>query len=231
MSTGLSPAARVRAAYDELYTRQELKESSDYYTWVGQLLALGPGETLLDMACGTGLFLKAVAPGHNGLAVGVDFSETALRVGRQNRLRPTVCVAEAEHVPLAGGHFDCVTCLGSLEHFGDPEAALAEMLRLLQPGGRLLIVVPNSFFVLDILNAWWRGRGPTHGQPLERFAALQEWQQLLETHGLRVKRVWKYNNTGAFSNGFFRITWRLARRFVPLHMSYSFVFLCDPKPL
>ncbi len=219
----------LRAAYNELYARYTLKETADYYAWIVKLLDLRAGERLLDVGCGAGLLLAALGPEGARRATGVDFSERALQLARKNVPGSAVCVAEAEHVPLPAGRFDCLACLGSLEHFSDPGAALAEMVRLVRPDGRLLIVVPNSYFLLDILNAWWRGVGPDHGQPLERFAALEAWQRLLEAHGLEVTGRIKHNNAGTFSNGVFRQLWRLARPFIPLRMSYQFVFLCRPR--
>lgn len=219
-------AAELRAAYNQLYAHSTLKESADYYAWIVRLLALQPGERLLDVGCGEGRLLDASASAGAAAAVGVDFSENALRLAHRHLRQPAVCVAEAEHVPLPSGCADCVACLGSLEHFSDPGAALREMARLVRPAGRLLIVVPNSFFVLDILNAWWRGKGPNHGQPLERFAALGEWRALLEQHGLRVTAVKKHNTRSAFSNWAFQLAWAIARPFMPLSMSYQFVFLC-----
>jgi ubiquinone/menaquinone biosynthesis C-methylase UbiE len=221
--------ATLRAAYDDLYAGSILRESADYYAWIGRLLRWQPGEKLLDIGCGVGLLFQALKPGPNGVAIGVDFSERALRLARQAHLPPSVCVAEAERLPLPAGLFNCVTCLGSLEHFSDPAAALAEMRRLVRADGRLLLVVPNSYFVLDILNAWWRGLRPTHGQPLERFAALEEWRALLEDHGLEVTQVVRHNNTGVFSRAVFRWVWRLTRPYIPLRMSYQFVFLCRPR--
>lgn len=217
--------AELRAAYNQLYAHSTLKESADYYAWIVRLLALQPGERLLDIGCGEGRLLHASANAQ-ATVVGLDFSINALRLAHRNLRQPAVCVAEAEQVPLPLASADCVACLGSLEHFSDPGAALREMARLVRPAGRLLIVVPNSFFVLDILNAWWRGKGPNHGQPLERFAALGEWQALLEQHGLRVTAVKKHNTRGVFSNWAFQLAWSLARPFIPLSMSYQFVFLC-----
>ena len=230
MTVVTTSADALRAAYNQLYARYTLKESAEYYAWIARMLDVRPDETVVDVGCGAGLLLAALNRQGAERAIGFDFSERALHLARHGLARAPVCVAEAEHVPFASTTFDCVVCLGSLEHFADPDAALREMARLVRPEGRLLIVVPNRYFILDVLNAWWRGAGTSHGQPLERFAALREWRALLEAHGFRIKAVRKYNAGSAFSRAVFRVVWSVARPFIPLTMSYQFVFMCQLRP-
>jgi ubiquinone/menaquinone biosynthesis C-methylase UbiE len=111
------------------------------------LLGLGPGDTVLDVACGPGNFTRefARAVGATGLAVGVDASATMLdrgvdetqRSGLQN-LALVRC--DATDLPFRARSFDAVCCFAALHLFADPFSALDEMRRVLAPGGRIALM-------------------------------------------------------------------------------------------
>lgn len=111
------------------------------------LLALGDGDTVLDVACGPGNFLRefarVVAP--DGLAVGIDASETMLERGAAEASRSgldnlALIRGDATALPFGAGSFDAVCCFAALHLFADPFAALDEMRRVLGPGGRIAIM-------------------------------------------------------------------------------------------
>jgi len=105
-----------------------------------------PGETLLDVATGTGaLAIEAasrVQPG--GRVVGLDFCPEMLCEGRRKAgergERITWIAGKAESLPLKGEHFDCLTVGFALRHVLDLAGTLEEMGRVLHPGGRLAIL-------------------------------------------------------------------------------------------
>jgi ubiquinone/menaquinone biosynthesis C-methylase UbiE len=101
----------------------------------------GPPGRLLDVGCGTGAFLAALAAarGPEGLA-GVDLAPAMLAVAR-GRLPAAVAleVASADALPFADASFDTLTSLSAFHYFRRPEAALAEMRRVLRPGGALVL--------------------------------------------------------------------------------------------
>ena len=111
------------------------------------LMALGPGDAVLDVACGTGNFsrefARAVDP--DGLVVGIDVSETMLEraVSDTHRAGLTESLAfvrgDAGELPFADGSFDAVCCFAALHLFADPWRALDRMAAVLQPGGRIAI--------------------------------------------------------------------------------------------
>ncbi len=109
--------------------------------WLG--LADGTDATVLDVACGPGNVTRALATGGDGLVVGVDASATML--GRAVADTPadagvTYVRCDAVDLPFRAGAFDAVCCYGALYLFEDPWAALANMARVLRPGGRIVVL-------------------------------------------------------------------------------------------
>jgi SAM-dependent methyltransferase len=95
---------------------------------------------ILDAGCGSGLILGRLA-GKCRL-VGCDFSERILHDTSQRISSPLVC-ADIVELPFRQGTFDKVLCVGVLNHIPQSEAALAELARVLRPGGELFLVYLN----------------------------------------------------------------------------------------
>jgi ubiquinone/menaquinone biosynthesis C-methylase UbiE len=118
-----------------------------------QKLCLTPGARLLDVGCGTGRHLLELsrAPGS---FVGLDMSLDELRAMRYmlaltQRERPVLatiqCVqGDGERLPFANGLFDCVICTETLEHVPDDRVVARELVRVLRPGGVLVVSVPDE---------------------------------------------------------------------------------------
>jgi arsenite methyltransferase len=106
-------------------------------------LGLGPGERVLDVGSGPGLLAAemAEAVGPEGAVHGVDPSESMLAMARARRVRGTDFHAgEAQALPFADGGFDAAVATQVYEYVDDMPAALAEVRRVLRPGGRLLVL-------------------------------------------------------------------------------------------
>src|SRR4029077_7751546 len=97
---------------------------------------LRPGTRLLDVATGPGA-LAAEAANRGALPVGIDLSSQMVELAR--RLYPAIDFREAdvEHLPFADDMFDAVVCAFGLGYFPPPQAAVAECVRTLSPGGRI----------------------------------------------------------------------------------------------
>jgi len=111
---------------------------------VAGALDLQPDDDLLDVACGAGFFLTESAS-HVGHVAGVDLSEPKVGLA-ELRLGERIAAGTAEVVkghagalPWEDGRFTAVTCIDAFPFFPDPERALAEMCRVLRPGGRAVI--------------------------------------------------------------------------------------------
>lgn len=99
----------------------------------------------LDCSCGTGMTLRRL-PAY--VQAGADLSSLALGHGKSSGLQ-RLMRADLTHVPLSDGALDLVTCLDTLEHIDDDVAALAEIHRILKPGGHGLFTVPAHPFLFS----------------------------------------------------------------------------------
>jgi ubiquinone/menaquinone biosynthesis C-methylase UbiE len=113
------------------------------------------GKQVLDVGCGNGYVLAQYAR-HGAMVHGVDLTPTAVRLCRQRfelaGLRGEFEEADAEHLPFAEDTFDCVCSMGVLHHVPEPARAVAEIYRVLKPGGRLIVMFYHRHSALHGLN-------------------------------------------------------------------------------
>ena len=126
-------------------------------SWERAQLGLAHGERLLDVGCGRGEAALGLAQdlGEDGEVVGVDIAESMLRVARSNaaaapcRVRFTLGDACSLDEPDAS--FDAVRSERTLEWLAHPAAAVAEMVRVVRPGGRVSLIDTDwSTFTIDV---------------------------------------------------------------------------------
>jgi demethylmenaquinone methyltransferase/2-methoxy-6-polyprenyl-1,4-benzoquinol methylase len=181
-------AQRVRGVFDKVAARYDLMNDlmslGLHRAWKAYTVALADvheGHRVLDLAGGTGDLARAFAQrvGRDGLVVHTDINESMLRVGRdrlvdEGLVLPTA-LCDAERLPFADASFDRVSVAFGLRNMTHKEQALAEMSRVLRPGGRLLVlefskVAPvlskpydwYSFKVLPKLGQWVAGDGASY---------------------------------------------------------------------
>jgi SAM-dependent methyltransferase len=131
--------------------------TAELRAWERERLRLRPGERLLDVGCGLGAagLELAVDLGANGKLVGVDASAAMVDVAR-NRARTARCrvrfsVGDAHQLVEPDGSFDAARSERTLQWLADPGRAVAELVRVLQPGGRLCLTDTDwSTLRLDI---------------------------------------------------------------------------------
>jgi SAM-dependent methyltransferase len=109
---------------------------------------------ILDVGCGVG---EAAIYAAGADYVGIDLSETLVRVGHQRPGR-RLAVADITRLPFAEGAFDRVSCLGVLHHLSRDaiRPALCEMARVLESGGEIAIIEPNPWNPYQRMFAWAR---------------------------------------------------------------------------
>jgi ubiquinone/menaquinone biosynthesis C-methylase UbiE len=148
-------------------------------------------ELVLDVACGPGAFVLALAP-RVRLAVGIDLTPEMLRQAREFQtekqiLNAVFASADADHLPFPHACFDLVSCQHAFHHITRPELVLVEMIRLTKPEGRLLILdplAPESDAKFELFNHIERLRDPSHTSSLR----LTTFLSMFEEHGLEVLR-------------------------------------------
>jgi ubiquinone/menaquinone biosynthesis C-methylase UbiE len=227
------------ASYDALFgSEASLRDTDAFYRWALGRLSPKPGSRLLDVACGEGHLMKFAH--QNGIeAFGIDFSLGATLRARGSMASSVVAVADGEALPFPDESFDYVMNLGSLEHFLHPLRGVEEMRRVLRHEGQAAFLLPNSYYLADIIwHVWRTGYGASHRQLVERFATFREWADLLEQGGLEVRKAKRYNFCFPRSrNDWLWYTRRpqrllnlLLAPFVPFNLSYSFLYICAKKP-
>jgi demethylmenaquinone methyltransferase/2-methoxy-6-polyprenyl-1,4-benzoquinol methylase len=176
-------AQRVRGVFDSVAGKYDLMNDlmsmGMHRAWKAYAVAVAnvrEGDRVLDIAGGTGDLAKAFARkvGARGTVVHTDINEAMLRQGRNRLLDdglvlPTA-ICDAEGLPFPGESFDLVSVAFGLRNMTHKERALAEMNRVLRPGGRLLVLEFSkvaqplsraydwySFQVLPRLGRWVAG--------------------------------------------------------------------------
>jgi demethylmenaquinone methyltransferase/2-methoxy-6-polyprenyl-1,4-benzoquinol methylase len=146
-------ARRVRGVFDSVAKNYDLMNDlmsmGMHRAWKAYTVAvanLKAGDKVLDIAAGTGDLTRAFARkvGDTGLVLHTDINEAMLRTGRdrltdEGLVLPTL-VCDAEKLPLPSHQFDLVSVAFGLRNMTHKDLALAEMCRVLKPGGRLLVL-------------------------------------------------------------------------------------------
>jgi methionine biosynthesis protein MetW len=184
---GFRPTGQLRVPLQELYEQ-----------------AIDPMMDCLDFGCGdgrtSGLWLSERARSY----VGVDVSATAVAMARDSGLDARV-VDDGDSLPFPDESFDAVVCIEVLEHLFEPQAACAEFLRVLRPGGTLIITVPNVAYWRRRLDFFVLGRWNPLGDELSvsqpwrdphiRFFNRRSLTRMLEHHGFAQVEVGGHGGT------------------------------------
>jgi demethylmenaquinone methyltransferase/2-methoxy-6-polyprenyl-1,4-benzoquinol methylase len=167
------------------------------------LAAIGPGSHVIDVATGTGdlaiALARAVAP--DGEVVACDFSEEMLARARAKAPALRFEWADALALPYASDRFDAATVGFGARNFSDLRAGIAEMVRVVRPGGRVVILEitrPTREPLASFYRGWFDRIVPALGRiagdsaaysylpnSVKRFPAPRELAAVMESCGLR----------------------------------------------
>ncbi len=213
LPTGEERAHLVREMFDRIAGRYELLNAvmtaGLYKLWYRRVIraaGLRPGDTALDLACGTGSLTRELARtvGPTGPVLGIDFSPEMLRAARA-RPTPNVEYRLGDATNLAGipnGRFDAVTIAYGARNIPDLDGLFAEMARVLRPGGRavcLEIARPTGRLSGAFYGLWFdrivpKVGGIVSGDPhaysylpesVKEFVAPDELAVIIERNGLQ----------------------------------------------
>jgi len=149
----MAQEAQVRSMFDRIADRYDLMNSvmtaGMHHRWrqrAADLARVGPGDSALDVCCGTGdlalELLRRAGPG--GEVTGLDFSEPMLELAREKSRAAEAPVrwlqGNALELPFAEGEFDAATVGFGVRNLVDLERGIAEMARVVRPGGRVVIL-------------------------------------------------------------------------------------------
>lgn len=150
---------------------------------VPRALAAKP-QTMLDVGCGEGRFCRML--GATGIAcTGIDPTRTLLEHARERDPRGIYIEASGNALPVGDASFDLVVSYLSLLDMPEIGAPIAEMARVLKPGGALLIANCNSFNTAGAERGWVRGfGGELKYYPVDHY--LEERDFWTEWRGIRI---------------------------------------------
>ena len=137
---------RVAPRYDLMNDLMSLGLHRLWKAFAVNVARVRPGERVLDIASGSGDLARAFARrvGAAGEVWATDINYSMLERGRDRLLdagcRLPAVQCDAERLPFPGAHFDCVSVAFGLRNMTHKDAALAEMARVLRPGGRLVVL-------------------------------------------------------------------------------------------
>jgi len=136
------------------------------------------GGNLLENGCGVGMYVEHLRPfGGKVFGLEYDFERAAEAVSRS----PAILNAAGEALPYPANTFDLILSHEVLEHVADDRAAASEMARVLKPGGRAVIFVPNRGYPFETHGIYWRGKYQFGNKPLVNYLP-RAWRNRLAPH-------------------------------------------------
>jgi ubiquinone/menaquinone biosynthesis C-methylase UbiE len=175
----------------DAFAKFAVRDSAEVVAEKAEFAKPQPQELVLDVACGPGAFVLAIAA-RVSFVTGIDLTPEMLRQARQFQAEKQIAnavfaCADADHLPFPAASFDLVSCQQAFHHITKPEPVLMEMIRVAKPQGRLLIIdplAPESDAKFELFNHIERLRDPSHASSLR----LTTFLSMFETHGLEIFR-------------------------------------------
>jgi SAM-dependent methyltransferase len=109
--------------------------------------------SLLENGCGVGMYVEHLKP-HVRLVIGLEYEPERARQAHLSS--DHILAAAGEHLPFEDNTFDLVLSHEVLEHVQDDRQAVEQMVRVLRPGGRAIIFVPNRGYPFETHGVYWR---------------------------------------------------------------------------
>jgi ubiquinone/menaquinone biosynthesis C-methylase UbiE len=169
----------------EAFSKFAVRDNPEIIAEKVRFLKPQPEMVFLDIACGPGALVLAMAPALQ-YAYGMDLTGEMLRMARQFQTEKPVANAafirgEGERIPYPDGTFDLVSCQYAFHHMLKPELIMQEMVRVAKPGGRVFVddtLGPESDEKFELHNRIEVVRDPSHTRSLRLTTFLRMFDQL-----------------------------------------------------
>ena len=202
----------------EAFAKYAVRDSPEVLAEKVEFAKPQPTDLALDVACGPGAFVLALAP-RVRFARGIDVTEEMLRQARAFQFERGIAnvgfdCGEAEQLPYPDATFDLVTCQCAIHHMPKPALALEEMVRVMKPEGRLVVIdplAPESDAKCELHNRIEGVRDPSHVESLR----LTTFLEMFEQHGLEIVRQTIKRRQRSFNH------WMLRAGLEPRHKRYQ----------
>lgn len=195
----IEPGSRTREAYDKWHDSlaTDPEANSPWYRLLKHHLRHVDlkGQRILEIGCGRGDFTCWMARelGEAAEVYGADFSPAAVRKAQMfaesSGIHAHWLVSDIQNIAVPSESFATVFCCETLEHVPQPRAALAELVRVLKPGGRLFVSTPNYAGLMGLYRGYLRVMGRPYtegGQPINHFTLLPRTLGWISSAGLTV---------------------------------------------
>lgn len=122
---------------------------------------------ILVDGCGLGMYVRHLAElGYNTIGLDIEFDR--VKEGTQSGIEQ-LHVAAGEHLPYSDATFDAVLSHEVIEHVANDQLAAREMIRVLRPGGRVILFCPNRWYPFETHGHYWRGQYHFGNTPLINY--------------------------------------------------------------
>lgn len=234
---GIIDTKNSSLVYDQIYKGDGILHLDSFYLMLIDLLKPQGNKTVLDMSCGRGRLAYLVKQKCDARVIAIDFAIFPLFSAKLTKNSVFWVNGDGEELPLESRSIDYLFNIGSIEHYLNPNRGIQEIARVLKPEGKACILLPNLFGLLGNIKYVSKfGEAYDDGQPLQRYATINSWKNLLITNNLTILRIIGFNEV-QFPRTAYDLKKYLSKpqkflrlilsRFIPINLSNHFIFICQ----